>query len=49
MKDIEPLNTSYNEKEVISAVSTALTEFYTSLTNKLNKLDVDTILKRKNI
>ena len=48
MRDIEPLNSSYNEKEVISAVSIALTEFYTSLTNKLNELDVDTILKRKN-
>lgn len=48
MRDIVPLNSSYDEKEVVSAVSIALTEFYTSLTNKLNELDVDAILKRKN-
>lgn len=48
MLNIEPLNTSYNEAEVIEAISVALTEFYTSLTKTLDNIDVDKILKRKN-
>lgn len=48
MLSIEPLNTSYNEAEVIEAISVALTEFYTSLTKTLDNIDVDKILKRKN-
>ena len=48
MLKIEPLNTSYNEEEVIEAVSVALTEFYASLTKTLDNIDVDKILKRKN-
>ena len=48
MLTIEPLNTEYNEERVIRAISAALTEFYTSLTSKLEEIDLDTILKRKN-
>ena len=48
MLNIEPLNTSYNEAEVIEAISVALTEFYASLTKTLDSIDVDKILKRKN-
>lgn len=48
MLDIEPLNSGYDEKKVVQAISGALTEFYTSLTSKLNNIDVDDILKKKN-
>lgn len=48
MLTIEPLNTEYNEERVIRAISAALTEFYTTLTSKLEEIDLDTILKRKN-
>ena len=48
MLNIEPLNTEYDEKEVLSAISIALTDFYTSLTSKLDNVDVDGVLKRKN-
>lgn len=48
MLNMEPLNTGYDEAKVIEAVSAALTDFYASLTNTLNHIDVDKILKRKN-
>lgn len=48
MLNIEPLNTSYNEEAVIEAISHSLTDFYTSLTKTLDKIDIDKILKRKN-
>ncbi len=48
MLSIEPLNNGYDENAVIQAVSTALTDFYTSLTNTLDNIDVNKILKRKN-
>lgn len=48
MLNIDPLNNSYDEKAVFEAVGTSLTEFYTSLTRKLDTIDVDKILKRKN-
>ena len=48
MLNIEPLNNSYDEDAVIQAVSSALTDFYTSLTKTLDNIDVDKILKRKN-
>lgn len=48
MIDVEPLNTTYDEKAVFQAIGTALTEFYTSLTKTLDTIDVDKILKRKN-
>lgn len=48
MLNIEPLNNSYNEEEAISAVGSALTDFYSSLIQTLDKIKMDTILKRKN-
>lgn len=48
MLNIEPLNAEYDEKAVLEAIGTALTEFYTSLTKTLDNIDVDKILKRKN-
>jgi len=48
MLTIEPLNTSYDEAKVIEAIGNSLTEFYTSLTNKLNDIKLDAVLKRKN-
>lgn len=44
---LEPLNVNYNEPEVIQAISTALTEFYTALSQKLDKININKILKRK--
>lgn len=48
MLTITPLNSSYDEEEVLFAVSKALNEFYDSLTEKLNEINLTTILKRKN-
>lgn len=48
MLQIEPLNVSYDEPKVIEAVSQALNEFYLSLTKKLEKVNLNKILKRKN-
>lgn len=48
MPTIEPLNTSYDEQEVIRAISHALNEFYMSLTKTLDDINLDKILKRKN-
>lgn len=48
MLDIPPLNTGYDETAVHRAVGVALTEFYTSLTQKLDKLSLKDVLKRKN-
>ena len=42
------LNSSYDEQAAISAVAQALTEFYTNLTAKLDNVDVDGVLRRKN-
>ena len=38
MLAIEPLNTSYDEEEVIRAISHALNEFYMSLTKTLDDM-----------
>ena len=42
------LNDTYDEQAVLTAVAQALTEFYTNLTAKLDGVDVDKVLKRKN-
>lgn len=42
------LNDTYDEQAVLAAVAQALTEFYTNLTAKLDGVDVDKVLKRKN-
>lgn len=48
MLTVEALNNGYDEQKVCAATGTALTEFYTSLTGKLDKIKIDQILKRKN-
>ncbi|MBR6259268.1 MAG: hypothetical protein IKR21_03570 [Oscillospiraceae bacterium] len=48
MLNIPPLNHGYDEREVFKAVGLALTDFYTSLTSKLDNVDIDGVLKRKN-
>lgn len=48
MSTLTPLNNSYDEAQVLAAVSVALTDFYTSLTQKLDKVNLTKILKRKN-
>lgn len=48
MLNIEPLNSSYDETAVMEAIGHSLTDFYTSLTEKLDKINVDKILKKKN-
>lgn len=48
MPTLEPLNRSYDEQKVLSAVSIALTDFYTALNKKLDSINLSKILKRKN-
>ncbi len=48
MQTIEPLNTSYDEQKAMQAVSDALADFYMSLTQKLDDINIDKVLKRKN-
>lgn len=48
MLDIPPLNVGYDEAVVLAAIGDALTEFYTSLTKKLDELSLNDVLKRKN-
>ena len=48
MLKLEPLNSTYDEEKVIEATSIALSEFYTSLTNKLNSIELKDLLKKKN-
>lgn len=48
MSTLTPLNNSYDEAQVLAAVSVALTNFYTSLTQKLDEVNLTKILKRKN-
>ena len=48
MLTVETLNKDYDEQKVCTAIGAALTEFYTSLTGKLDKIKIDQILKRKN-
>lgn len=48
MLNMEPLNKEYDERAVMEAVSRALTDFYASLTNTLENIDIDKILKKKN-
>ena len=48
MLKIDPLNSSYDEQAVCTAVGNALTEFYTALTDKINGIEIKKILKKKN-
>lgn len=42
------INNSYNEQEVIKAISDALENFYESLIMKVDSLDIKKVMKRKN-
>lgn len=43
-----PLNNSYDEQAVIKAIATALETFYTTLIGKIDKLNIQKVMKRKN-
>ena len=43
-----PINHDYDEKQIVSAIAVALDEFYTRLLTQVNKLDIDSIMKKKN-
>ncbi|MCD8385222.1 MAG: hypothetical protein LUC39_09770 [Clostridiales bacterium] len=42
------INNSYDEKAIISAIATALDTFYSTLIEKIDKLDIVKVMKRKN-
>lgn len=48
MPSIEPLNSTYSEDAVRSAITTALEEFYRNLIANLDNVDLNKVLKRKN-
>lgn len=43
-----PLNNSYDEQAVVRAIATALETFYTTLIEKIDKLNIQKVMKRKN-
>ena len=43
-----PLNNSYNEQEVIRAIALALETFYGTLIEKIDGLNIQKVMKRKN-
>lgn len=43
-----PLNNSYDEQVVVRAIATALETFYTTLIEKIDKLNIQKVMKRKN-
>lgn len=43
-----PINNSYDNQAIIQAIATALEEFYTALVNKVDQLNVKSVMKRKN-
>lgn len=48
MLTIDPLNQTYDESKVLEAVSSALDNFYTALAAKLDNINLNKILARKN-
>lgn len=48
MSDMKPLNQGYDAEAVQIAIADALEAFYTSLTNKLDNINLGQILKKKN-
>lgn len=42
------INTSYDEKEVVQAIATALETFYGTLIEKIDGLNIQKVMKRKN-
>lgn len=45
---MEAINTTYDINKVKQAIETALSDFYTSLVNKLNDLSIEDVIKSKN-
>lgn len=43
-----PINNGYDENRIVAAIAVALDEFYTSLISKVNELDINKVIKRKN-
>ena len=43
-----PINTSYDENAVVQAIATALESFYGSLIQKIDGLNIQKVMKRKN-
>jgi hypothetical protein len=43
-----PINESYSEEAVVSAIATALDDFYTVLIAKVDKINIKNIMRRKN-
>lgn len=43
-----PINNSYDEQAVIQSIGKALDEFYSSLIEKVDELDIKKVIKRKN-
>ncbi len=43
-----PLNNSYDEQAVIHAIATALETFYGTLIEKIDGLNIQKVMKRKN-
>ena len=43
-----PINTSYDESAVVQAISKSLQEFYTSLLSKIDEINLNEVLKKKN-
>ncbi len=42
------INNSYDEEAIVKAIATALEEFYNSLIDKIDTIDIKKIMKRKN-
>lgn len=42
------INNTYDEREVVKAIASALETFYNSLITKIDQLDIEKIMKRKN-
>lgn len=48
MTHLEPLNQSYDEEKLICAVGDALSDFYESLSKKMDEIKLNKIIKKKN-
>lgn len=45
---VMPINETYDENAIVQSIAEALESFYNSLISKINKLNVKTVIKRKN-
>ena len=49
MANVKPLNETYNKAIALEAVDKALSSFYDKLTKKLDTVDIDKVIKKKNV